>query len=191
MQNWPSRLPPLLFIAALLASFNVGCGPRSSMVPNSRTARDNSAAADYANAYKALMISYRQRIGELSSRPLPPRSLPKEKKRAVLARQVDDVADAYRGFANRLDALRPPASLQEVHGATRSFFTVSANDTHRWAEAIRHGDHAAQARASHQIDSDSLASLTSMQQALKRAGGAAQAQQMQGEIDQVKQGMGK
>ena len=188
MQHWSRRL---LFIAVLFVSLNVGCRSRSNTATHSGTATSSSAAADYANAYKALMISYRARIGELTSRPLPPRSLPPEKKRAALARQVDDVADAYKGFASMLDALHPPFLLQEVHSSTRSFFAVSADDTHRWADAIRHGDRAARTRAEHQLDADSLGSLARMQQALKRAGAGGQAQQMQGEIDQVKREMGK
>ena len=151
----------------------------------------SSAAQDYPNAYKALMVSYREKIGELTARPLPPRSLPKDKKRAALAQQVDDVADADREFVNKLGALHPPPAFQETHRSTRSLFVVSADDTHRWAEAIRHGDRAARVRAEHQLDVDSLASLTRMQSALKDAGGLAQAKEMQGEINQIKQGMGK
>ena len=179
MLKWSGCVPYFLFTATILVFFDVGCVSRNS------TASDSRAATSYANAYKALMVSYRDRTKELTSRPLPPKSLPMKRKRSLLARQVGDVADADTEFGNRLDALHPPAQFRELQNSTRSYFKVSAEDTYRWAEAIRHGNREARTRAGRQLDIDDLAALTQMQQAVKQIGGPASG--LQSAIDEMQQ----
>lgn len=119
------------------------------------------------------MISYRNQMKVLAARPMPPASMPKKQKRAVLAQQIDDLADAYTDYAKRLDGLQAPASMREIQSTTHAFFKVSAEDNYRWAEAMRHGDSKTSSQMEHQGEVNELAAMKDIQRALKQTGATA------------------
>src|SRR5438067_336941 len=86
---------------------------------------ESRAEIEYANAYKKLMLAYRDSGLKLVSAPLPSKSMPKAQQRAAYIKQVQDIADMNHHYAQRLNRLRPPISLQEVHATTEHFFKVA------------------------------------------------------------------
>lgn len=127
---------------------------------------------DYPHDYKALMEKYRARVTRLTSQPLPPKSAPKEVKRAAIVRQIEDVARAYTDFVGRLSALKPPVRFRDVHSATLTVFQVNAQDYQRWAEAVRHGNRQERDRVLKENEARELKATSALQRALKRAGGS-------------------
>ncbi len=135
------------------------------------------------------MISYRDQIKVLAARPVPPTSMPKAQKRAVIAQQIDDLANAYTDYAKRLDGLQAPPSMREIQSTTEAYFKVSAEDNHHWAEAMRHGDSKTANQVEHQGEVNELAAMKDMQRALKQIG--AMAPKLQNAIDTQQQSVNK
>lgn len=132
---------------------------------------ESRAATEYANAYKNLMVAYRDAGIKIMSRPRPPQSAPKAQRRAAVLKQLEDMAAMNRQCAQRLNRLRPPAAFREIQVTTALLFTVSELGNLRWAQAIRSGNREAQHRALQEMETAEAKALTNMQQALKRAGG--------------------
>ena len=132
---------------------------------------ENRAETEYANAYKNLMVAYRDSGIKIMSRLRPPRSAPKAQKRAAVLKQIQDMADMNKQYAQRLKYLRPPAAYKEIHTATEHWLLVSELGNLRWAQAIRSGNRTEQHRALQKAEAAETKALVMMQQTLKRAGG--------------------
>jgi hypothetical protein len=147
-------------IALLAICVLVGCAKQSPRAP-----------VDYPHAYKALMFRYRDLVNTLTTRPFPPKSLPRQQRRLALAQQVKDVADAHAAYARELHTLNPPAEFMEVHRASEAMLSGEADDNYRWSEAVLHGNRAANNKLLGVIEANELRASKRLQDALKRAGG--------------------
>ena len=107
---------------------------------------------DYANAYKALMVEFRDTMKRLGVRPLPPKSASKDQKRAALAGHSDDISKEMTAIANKLNALKPPTEFQEVHTTTLALIRTYTADFRLLAQAERHDNRAAEARVMNEND---------------------------------------
>jgi hypothetical protein len=134
----------------------------------------NNPEQRYADTYTALMVRYRDRMNELTSRPMPSDSMSKDQQRTALAQQVDDIARANIEFAAKLNLLKPPAAFQQAHMATLSLYNVVAEGNHQWAETIRHSNREEREHVLQAAEANEAQALTRLQQALKQAGGESQ-----------------
>jgi hypothetical protein len=164
---WTRRLILIVMAAGVFGMLGVGCGSRGS-TPSS------SGGLAYPDAYKTLMMEYKGRMMELTSRPPPPASTPKEQKRTTIAQQVEEMADTHAEFANKLRALKPPPEFVGVHDATVAVFEAGDGPNRRWAEAIRTGNREARDRTMEEAETAQAQALIRLNQALEQAGGSSE-----------------
>jgi hypothetical protein len=123
---------------------------------------------DYANAYKALMVEFRDTMKRLSVRPLPLKSASKNQKRADLAGHSDDISKEMTATANKLNALKPPTEFQEVHTTTLTLIRTYATDLHLLAWAERHGNREARTHVMKDNDARERKATLRWEEAVRR-----------------------
>jgi hypothetical protein len=151
-----------------LSLSTAGCQPNTPPVPDSGS-RPDAASQAYADGYKDVLLAYRDQMKRVTSHPRP-NSTQAGERRARLAKQMEDLAQAYERCLQRFDRLRPPPALREVHDSTREFLSVSATGYRKWATATRAGDREQAAAVVQESEASERAALTRMRQAAEQHG---------------------
>jgi ATP-dependent exoDNAse (exonuclease V) alpha subunit len=121
----------------------------------------------YANAYKAVMVEYRDRVKEVAAEPLPdPKAgISRQERRRRIAENVQRMADVYQACLDRLKALQPTPAYAEAHAASLALLEAGATSNAKWAAAIRTGNRKAADAASAELEEKTKKALLQMKRA--------------------------
>ena len=133
--------------------------------------RSGMGDGDYADAFKANMVAFRDKAVEVSNRPLPPtQGLTREEKRKAIADRLREDGKAWQESAERFRKLQPPSKFREVNRLSVVLFQEMADDQVQWADLILAKSPEAKGYAD-VSNARMLASMRRLTDELKRIGG--------------------